>query len=145
MEKFQKYCLSVLLVIIYNNISAHVKNGTVESDDCKRLWEVYSQFLSSQDCSESVIFLAEAKADHYCSLNQKQKAVDAIGAKSPQAQSHISFYKDSLGLFFIGNAQHNKYLKNFQQQSKGYDFAEYIYFKSKVSKIRNKDYLDLRS
>ncbi|WP_126358653.1 hypothetical protein [Chryseobacterium gleum] len=31
-----------------------------------------------------------------------------------------------------------------KKQSKEYDFAENIYFKSKVSKIRNKDYLDLK-
>ena|SRR6218665_2430289 len=40
---------------------------------------------------------------------------------------------------------HNKALENFEKQSKVYDFAENIFFKNKVSKIRNKDYLDLKS
>lgn len=41
--------------------------------------------------------------------------------------------------------KYDKALENFEKQSKVYDFAENIYFKSKVSKIRNKDYLDLKS
>ena len=40
---------------------------------------------------------------------------------------------------------HDKALENFEKQSRVYDFAENIYFKSKVSKIRNKDYLDLKN
>ena len=36
-------------------------------------------------------------------------------------------------------------LENFEKQSKVYDFAENIYFRGKVSKIRNKDYLDLKA
>ena len=45
--------------------------------------------------------------------------------------------------FEIG--KYDKALENFEKQSKNYDFAENIYFRSKVSKIRNKDYLDLKS
>ncbi|MPS74351.1 MAG: hypothetical protein E2590_14545 [Chryseobacterium sp.] len=36
-------------------------------------------------------------------------------------------------------------LENFEKQSKVYDLAENIYFRGKVSKIRNKDYLDLKT
>ena len=38
-----------------------------------------------------------------------------------------------------------KNLENFEKQSKIYDFAENIFYKAKVSKIRNKDYLDLKN
>jgi len=144
MEKFHKYCLSVLLVIICNNISAHVRNGTVESDDCKRLWEVYSKFLGTQDCDQSLEFLTKKKTTDYCSLNQKQKAVDAIGETIVPNQHH-DFYKDYLGLNYSQRNKHNKNLENFERQIKDYDFVENIYFTSKVSKVRNKDYLDLIS
>jgi hypothetical protein len=46
MEKFQKYCLSVLLVIICSNISAQVINGSVENEDCRQLYEFYHQILN---------------------------------------------------------------------------------------------------
>ena len=41
-------------------------------------------------------------------------------------------------------SKYDKALENFEKQSKQNDFAENIYFKSKVAKIRNKDYLDLK-
>ncbi|AZA52570.1 hypothetical protein [Chryseobacterium sp. G0201] len=143
MEKFQKYCLSVLLVIICNNISAHVRNGTVESDDCKRLWEVYSKFLGTQDCDQSLEFLVKKKRTDYCVLSKKQKAVDAIGENIFQIQHH-NFYND-FELNYSQKNKHNKNLENFERQIKDYDFVENIYFTTKVSKVRNKDYLDLIS
>lgn len=45
---------------------------------------------------------------------------------------------------YFEQGRYDKALENFEKQSKEYDFAENIYFKSKVSKIRNKDYLDLK-
>ena len=56
-------------------------------------------------------------------------------------------YQNKNSAQFICNESraHNKALENFEKQSKVYDFAENIYFKSKISKIRNKDYLDLKS
>ncbi|MEI7488207.1 MAG: hypothetical protein WCJ72_12500 [Chryseobacterium sp.] len=143
MEKFQKYCLSVLLVIICNNISAHVRNGTVESDDCKRLWEVYSKFLGTQHCDQSLEFLAKKKTTDYCALSKKQKAVDAIGENIFRIQHH-NFYND-FELNYSQKNKHNKNLENFERQIKDYDFVENIYFTTKVSKVRNKDYLDLIS
>lgn len=49
-----------------------------------------------------------------------------------------------LGVTYFELGRYDKALENFEKQSKEYDFAENIYFKSKVSKIRNKDYLDLK-
>ncbi|KPH11961.1 hypothetical protein [Chryseobacterium sp. ERMR1:04] len=144
MEKFQKYCLSVLLVIICNNISAHVHNGTIESDDCKRLREVYSKFLGTQDYDQVFEFLAKKKTSEYCTLNQKQKVFDAIG-ETIVPNHHHNFYNDYLGLNYSQRNKHNKNLENFERQNKEYNFVENIYFTSKVSKVRNKDYLDLIS
>lgn len=145
MEKFQKYCLSILLVIIYNNISAHVSNGTVESDDCKRLCEVYSKFLGSQHCRQSLVFSAGKKSEPYCTLNQKQKAADAIGKTFSAIQHKTGSPDDKSGENYPETEKDEILLKNFERQSKKYSFAGDIYFKSKVSKIRNKDYLDLKS
>jgi len=113
MEKFQKYCLSVLLVIICNNISAHVRNGTVESDDCKRLWEVYSKFLGTQDCDQSLEFLVKKKITEYCALSKKQKAVDAIGENIFRIQHH-NLYND-FELNYSQKNKHNKNLENFER------------------------------
>ena len=54
------------------------------------------------------------------------------------------FDHDQLGVTYFEQGRYDKALENFEKQSKEYDFAENIYFKSKVSKIRNKDYLDLK-
>ena len=54
-------------------------------------------------------------------------------------------YKSSAQFIYFELKNHDKALENFEKQSKVYDFAENIYFKSKVSKIRNKDYLDLKN
>lgn len=53
--------------------------------------------------------------------------------------------KNSVQFICTDSKAYNKALENFEKQSKAYDFAENIYFKSKVSKIRNKDYLDLKN
>ncbi|MEY8758068.1 hypothetical protein [Chryseobacterium tongliaoense] len=145
MEKFQKYCLGILLVIIYNNISAHANNGTVESDDCKRLCEVYSKFLGSQHCHQSLVFSAGKKSEPYCTLNQKQKATDAIGKVFSETQRKTGSPNDKSGESYPKTEKYDIVLKNFERQGKKYSFAGDIYFKSKVSKIRNKDYLDLKS
>ena len=52
--------------------------------------------------------------------------------------------KSSAQFIYFELKNHDKALENFEKQSKVYDFAENIYFKSKISKIRNKDYLDLK-
>ncbi|EJL73695.1 hypothetical protein [Chryseobacterium populi] len=145
MEKFQKYCLSILLVIIYNNISAHVSNGTLESEDCKKLCEVYSKFLGSQQCQQSLVFSVCKNSDHYCTVNQKQKAIHVIGKAFSETGHKTASPDDKSGENYPETEKYNIVLKNFERQGKKYSFAGNIYFKSKVSKIRNKDYLDLKS
>lgn len=140
MEKFHKYCLSVLLVIICSNISAQVNNGSLGSDDYKKLCEVYSKFLNSQDCKESHEFCVRKKTVQLNAIHQKHNAVDIVERLS--GSHHSDFHKGNFGLNGFENGKYDKILENFEKNSKQYEFAETEYFKSKVSKIRNKDYLE---
>lgn len=142
MEKFQKYCLSVLLVIIYNNISSQVNNGSIEIDDCKKLYELYSKFLNAQGCEGTLEMSLSRIHGDYGTIGQKQSAVDVFTGQNAKRQGS-GFYNFQPGIAGFGNEKYDRLLENFEKQSKEYNFAENIYFKSKVSKIRNKDYLDL--
>ncbi|MBB4807044.1 tetratricopeptide (TPR) repeat protein [Chryseobacterium defluvii] len=234
MEKFQKYCLSVLLVILYNHIPAQINCNAVEGENCKKACEIYNSasdyqgFRESQEefdkglelCpgfdqiySEKAVpylkrgdfaswmllmnkavalnptrhlgyrgwcryqFLRDyqgaiqdieelekhfpkgylgysangdyelhiAKALCYSALNQKQKAVEIIEKQLKDPQHNVGLYDHyQLGVTYFELGNYDKALENFEKQSKVYDYAENIYFKSKVSKIRNKDYLDLK-
>ncbi|MCY0969724.1 hypothetical protein [Chryseobacterium wangxinyae] len=137
MENFHKYCLSVLLVIVCSNVSAHSNNGCIKSLDYKHFYEIYNEFLKN-DCGKSLEFcLREKSIGNFT----KTKAVEVSENcnveqnNSLHNQKSIHFSKDDI---------YYKILKNFEKQSKQNDFAENIYFKSKVAKIRNKDYLDLK-
>ncbi|SDQ48111.1 hypothetical protein SAMN05421664_1761 [Chryseobacterium soldanellicola] len=141
MEKFHKYCLSVLLVIICSNISAHVNNGTLGSEDYKKLCEVYSKFLNSQNGKESREFCVRKKTIQYNAIHQKQNAAD-IAEIFSGLRHNSGFLKENFGLYGLENGKYDKILENFEKNSKTYSFAETEYFKSKVSKIRNKDYLE---
>lgn len=143
MEKFQKYCLSVLLVIIYNNISAQVNNGSIEIDDCKKLYELYHKFLHTQGCDGKMNFAIQKIHTEYSAIGQKQKATDAFGGSISEKRQN-SGHNFSLEISGFANGIHDKVLENFKRQSKKYSFAQHTELKSKVSKIRNKDYLDLR-
>ena len=140
MEKFQKYCLSVLLVIICSNISAQITNGSAEADDCG-FYEIYSQFLN-HECEISQKFCIKEKPGQNFAIHYKQKISDAFGRffiKNQQSQ----FYKNKAEANFSEKEKHSKLLKNFEKSSKGNLFAETLYFKAKVTKIRNKDDLNL--
>jgi glycine betaine/choline ABC-type transport system substrate-binding protein len=143
MDKFHKYCLSVLLVIICSNISAQINNGTLGSDDYKKLCEVYSKFLNSQDCKESREFCVRKKTIQLNAIHQKQNAVDI--AEIFSGNHHSDSHKEKFGSNGFENGKYDKILENFEKNSKEYGFAEMEYFKSKVSKIRNKDYLEATS
>ncbi|MDQ8142539.1 hypothetical protein [Chryseobacterium sp. CFS15] len=136
MEKFHKYCLSVLLVIICSNISAQISSGNLKSEDCKQLYEIYNQFLNSKDSHAlEKIFLNE-KSRRKFAISDKQNAVDLLRnlfSKKNQKHSDTAFSEKE---------KHCQILINFLKESKENVFAEVLYFKSKVSKIRNKDYLD---
>ncbi|WP_157676820.1 hypothetical protein [Chryseobacterium sp. T16E-39] len=140
MEKLHKYCLSVLLVMICSNISAQSKNCSIEKDTYKRLYEVYTQFLSSQDCKESCL-TEKKKLIQYHTIHQKQCAGSLIDIHS---HKQSGLFKDK----FTGNWEKEirfQVLEAFEKQSKEYELAEAFFFKRKVSKVRNKDYLDLIS
>lgn len=142
MEKLQKYCLSVLLVIICSNVSAQIGHGCVENEDYRRLYEVYTKFLTSQGCQEAQEISPKKKINHFA-IHQKQNAIDLIENTFPNRQNDHGFYK--LWLNNFSEERHNQILSNFEKLSKENHFAEMIYFKSKVSKVRNKDYLEVIS
>ncbi|AYN00971.1 hypothetical protein [Chryseobacterium sp. 3008163] len=143
MEKLHKYCLSVLLVIVCSNISAHTNNGSIKNIDCKQFYEIYSQFLNC-GFETSKEFCLKEKSTRNFTINHKRNAVDLFGNYILEKQQNNSYHKKS-GADFSVKEKHYKILKNFEKQSKQNDFAENIYFKSKVAKIRNKDDLDLKN
>ncbi|GAA5092466.1 hypothetical protein GCM10023210_21410 [Chryseobacterium ginsengisoli] len=141
MEKFHKYCLSVLLVIICSNISAQINNGNIESEDCKQLYELYNQILNhGYDASQEICLKESAR--HNFAINQKQNAIDLIG-KIFSVKQQNNFYHNKAGTDFSEKEKHDQLLKNFEKISKENLFAEILYFKTKVSKVRNKDYLNV--
>jgi len=142
MEKFQKYCLSVLLVIICSNISAQTNNGSIDSGDC-RFYEIYNQLLNHQ-CDVSQKFCTKEKSGQKFAIHYKQNVADAVGRLFIEhQQSH--FYKNRAEANFSEKDKHNRLLKNFEKNGKENLFAEILYFKAKVTKVRNKDYLNLIS
>ncbi len=234
MEKFQRYYLSFLLLIVYTNTIAQVNCNAIEGEDCKKACELYNQsselqgFRASQegfdkaielcpdfsnaymekavpylkngdfatwkilidkavaldpkrhlgyrgwckfqflrDYKGAVLDLEElkkyysedlgrsqngdynldvVKAMSYSALGQKEIAAGII-ERLLAARGYIKGMFDhyQLGVTYFELGRYDKALENFEKQSKEYDFAENIYFKSKVSKIRNKDYLDLKT
>ena len=87
-----------------------------------------------------------AKALCHSALGQKDKAIHILENLYKTKDYHFGLYDYyQLGVTYFETGKYDKALENFEKQSKVYDFAENIYFRSKVSKIRNKDYLDLKS
>lgn len=234
MEKFQRYYLSFLMLIVYTNTIAQVNCNAVEGENCKKACELYNwasdrqgsresqeafdkaiglcpdfsnsymekavpylkngdfvtwkvlidkavavdpkmhlgyrgwckfQFLRDyngavqdlealkkyypEDLGRSLngdYHLEVVKAMAYSALGQKEKAA-AIIEKALLSKGYFKGMYDhyQLGVTYFELGRYDKASENFEKQSKEYDFAENIYFKSKVSKIRNKDYLDLKT
>ncbi|WPO91254.1 tetratricopeptide repeat protein [Chryseobacterium sp. HR92] len=233
MEKFQRYYLSFLLLIVYTNTIAQVNCNAVEGENCKKACELYNWasdlqgFAESQEGFDKAIelcpdfshaymekavpylkngdfvtwkilidkavalnpqmhlgyrgwtkfqFLRDYKgaiqdldelkkyypgdlgrsqngdynldvvrAMSYSALSQKEKAagiIERLLATRGYVKGMFDHYQ--LGVTYFELGRYDKALENFEKQSKEYNFAENIYFKSKVSKIRNKDYLDLK-
>lgn len=233
MEKFQRYYLSFLLLIVYTNTIAQVNCNAVEGENCKKACEQYnwasdrqdsresreafdkamglchdfsgsymekvvpylknedfltwkilidkavavdpkmylgyrdwSKFQFLWDYKEAIRDLKEIKkyysddlgrslngdyhwhvvrAMPYSALGQKEKAAGFI--ENPLTSK--GYFKGTddhyqLGVTYFELGRYDKALENFEKQSKENNFAGNIYFKSKVSKIRNKDYLDLK-
>lgn len=139
MEKLHKYCLSVLLVIICTNISAQVSNGSVENADCQQLYRLYSKILQ-QDHEASNEFNVHKRSVRNFAINHKENAVDLIGRSYPDQDQKFSF-KNKYGANTAEKQRHQQLLNNFEKSSEEYLFAINLYFKTKVSKVRNKDYL----
>lgn len=234
MEKFQRYYLSFLLLIVYTNTIAQVNCNAIEGEDCKKACELYNlasdfqgyrasqegfdkaielcpdfanaymekavpylkngdfvtwkglidkavtldpkmhlgyrgwcKFQFLRDYSGAILDLETlkkyypedlgrsqngdynlsiVKAMSYSALGQKEKAAGII-ERQLATRGYVKGMFDhyQLGVTYFELGKYDKALENFEQQSKEYDFAENIYFKSKVSKIRNKDYLDLKT
>ncbi|WP_106918068.1 tetratricopeptide repeat protein [Chryseobacterium aurantiacum] len=233
MDKFQRYYLSFLLLIVYTNTIAQVNCNAVEGEDCKKACELYNwasdlqgswesqegfdkaielcpsfsnaymekavpylkngdfatwkilidkavaldpkmhlgyrgwckfQFLRDyrgaiQDLEELKKYYPEdlgrslngdyhlgvLKAMSYSALGQKEKSagiIERLLVTRVYVKGMFDHYQ--LGVTYFELGRYDKALENFEKQSKENDFAENIYFKSKVSKIRNKDYLDLK-
>ncbi|MFZ4931379.1 tetratricopeptide repeat protein [Chryseobacterium sp. Mn2064] len=234
MEKFQRYYLSFLLLIVYTNTIAQVNCNAIEGENCKKACELYnwaSDLQGSEESQEgfdkaialcpdfshaymekSVPYLKNGdfitwkilidkavdldpklylgyrgwckfqflrdysgaiqdleslkqyypedlgrsqngdynldvvRAMSYSALGQKEKAtgiIEKLLATRGYVKGMFDHYQ--LGVMYFQQGKYDKALENFEKQSKEYNFAENIYFKSKVSKIRNKDYLDLKT
>jgi len=139
MEKLHKYCLSVLLVIICTNISAQVSNGSVENTDCQQFYKLYSHILE-QDHEASERFCVHKKSIRNFVIGHRENAIDIIGKCFPDQDQKFSF-KNKCGANIAEKQKHQLLLKNFEKNSKQVFFAKILYFKTKVSKVRNKDYL----
>lgn len=234
MEKFQKYYLSLLILVVYSNLQSQVNCNVMQSDDCKKAcelfnyWGEYQGLRESQEGFDKAIelcpnfansymeksvpylkrgdfiswkvlidkavnldpakylgyrgwcryqFLRDykgaivdiealekiyptgylgysangdyelhiAKAICYSALGQKDKAISIIENQLAKKEHNVGLFDYyQLGVTYFELSKYDKALENFEKQSKQYDFAENIYFKSKVAKIRNKDYLDLK-
>ncbi|RKS96736.1 hypothetical protein [Chryseobacterium defluvii] len=139
MEKFQKYCLSVLLVIICGNISAQIINGSIGPNEYKKLCEIYTQLLDCQNSENTQESCSAKKTKYYHTIHHKQNVIAVIG-KSVSEKQFGKIYQDAG--FCFGNEREDVVLENFESRNKKSSLGT-LYFKTKVSKIRNKDYLNL--
>ncbi|WP_312074941.1 hypothetical protein [Chryseobacterium sp.] len=141
MEKLHKYCLSVLLVIICSNISAQINNGNLETEDCRKLYELYHQILN-QDVEACENLCVKGNFKSNSSISKKQNAIDLIGKIFPSKNENFP-YKNKSGNDFSVSEKDDQILKSFEEKSKNKSLAQILYFKTKVSKVRNKDYLEV--
>jgi len=138
MEKLHKYCLSVLLVIICSNISAQIHSGNVGTEDCKELYKFYNQILD-QDCCGSQKYCTKRKLYFGHSVQQKKNALELLGKADFDNKYQYPLAAISYSKYY--NKQ-NGLLTTFLKAYHGHILTNDLYFKAKVSKIRNKDYLD---
>ncbi|MDH6251457.1 hypothetical protein M2347_001184 [Chryseobacterium sp. H1D6B] len=172
MEKFQKYCLSFLIVILYTNAAAQVSGSILESGNCNSTCKVskreerqggdlmQKKLGRAVELSPNLAFAntrsfsglkeisgyftsAAIKASYFRPLAGENKTFDIVGKASLKLEYYRSFGHYQLGNISFEFRKYDIALENFEKQCRAYPFAENIYFKSKVSKIRNKDYLDL--
>lgn len=81
----------------------------------------------------------------YSALGQKEEAISIFETQLAQKSYEPGFYDYyQFGVTYYQLGKYDKALENFEKQSKYKDFAENIYYRTKIAKIRNKDYLDLK-
>ncbi|GAB0156629.1 hypothetical protein CHRYSEOSP005_18960 [Chryseobacterium sp. Alg-005] len=139
MEKLQKYCLSVLLVIICGNIPAQIANGSTEPTEYNNLCEIYTQLLGQKpgDTHQSC---ASKKPKYYHAIHHKQNAIGVIGKAGFEKEYNKVNPHDAVPC--LGIKKHDLVRVNFKSYNKNSSTGT-LYFRTIVSKIRNKDYLDL--
>ncbi|CAA7385896.1 tetratricopeptide repeat protein [Chryseobacterium fistulae] len=115
--------------------------GTIQ--DLELLKKYYPKDLGRSQNGDYNLSLVKAMS--YSALGQKEKAIETIETLFKTENYFKGLYDYyQLGVTYFEIGKYDKALENFEKQSKEYDFAENIYFRSKISKIRNKDYLDLK-
>lgn len=78
-------------------------------------------------------------------IGEKEKAIQTFEKQINKKNYSVGFYDYyQLGVTYFELGKYEKALENFEKQSKVLDFAENIFYRAKVSKIRNKDYLELK-
>jgi len=135
MEKFQKYCFGVLLVIIYSNISVQAGKEILQHEDYKEFYQLCSQILES-----GIESPASAEIDDISSYRHKEITGHfTVNIFSGKKQGSV--YNNIPEAACLSIEKHSLLLKNFEKQGNENRFAGILYFKTKVSKVRNKDYL----
>lgn len=100
MDKFQKYYLSLLLVVVYTNLAARVNCGSVENEDCKKTCEIFDQIseyqklLVSQNDSEftfqNTLFTFKNPSESF-SLKDKSETFDLLRTTNQNPDSNSIF------------------------------------------------------
>ena len=86
------------------------------------------------------------KAMCYSGLNQKERAVKIIEKQLLEPDYHIGFYDYyQLGATYFQLKNYKKAEENFEKQSKLFDFAENIYFKAEILKIKKQNFSSLKN
>lgn len=142
MEKFHKYCLSVLLVIICSNIPAQSTTCPTENNDYAQLCDVYKTILGIHCGEIGKEQYGPEKTNGFITIHQREKASESFNRIFSIIRYKAGFQTDYPENILSENEQHDHILRNFENHSKHFGFAGIIYFKTKVSKIRNKDYLE---
>ena len=99
------------------------------------------KIILNHDFEVSGEFYAEKQVRNL-TIHDKGTAADLIG-KIYFGKNCEHSYKNKLERVFSNKERHNQLLKNFEKNSIENIFTEILYFKTKVSKVRNKDDLEL--
>lgn len=117
------------------------KGAIADFDTMEKLGLKINQY-SSQNGDYN---LEIAKGICYSALGDKEKAKSILENQISKKDYIIGLYDYfQLGVTYYQLNNYDKAIENFEKQSKKLEFAENIFYKAKVSKIRNKDYLNLK-